>query len=268
MSDVFSQQQIIAFEHSFRRAVNAVKAGVVSGSTVRKSPFSFGGQTLLTTITIGRPAEKPLFYEFWQKEGTSEHVLDSPITVKGSTIINSSGETSGQKTFLAFILKMNKGGLKYSGAASGTGQLAKLNRIYLDKAIEEFWKHLEHEPYEGLGWRLSAHKGWAYITRRTRAGKFFKEVAVLSAEMPGRKIIEYSPPGTRGSRRLDYAEVQKLGIPGEIYASFRKKLDSEGIWQDLLKIWEEHGRMGGAPLSVWENGVGAKHFGKPQIFYP
>jgi hypothetical protein len=264
MPDVFSQQQIIAFEHSFRRAVNAVKAGVVSGSTVRKSPFSFNGQTLLTTITIGRPAEKPLLYEFWQKEGTAEHILDSPITVKGATIVNASGETGGQKTFLAFITKMNKGGLKYSGAASGTGRLAKLNRIYLDMAIEEFWKRLEHEPYEGLGWRLTPYKGWAYVNRRTRTGKDFnKEVAVLSAEMPGRKIIEYNPAGTR---RLTYDEVQKLGIPGEIYASFRKKLDSESVWQDLLVIWQDRGSKGS--VSVWEDGVGAKHFGKPQIFYP
>jgi hypothetical protein len=263
MPDQFSQQEIIAFEHSFRRAVNAVKAGVISGSSERKSPFSFGGQTLLTTITIGRPAETPLYYEFWQKEGTAEHILDSPITVKGSAIIKPSGETAGQKAFLAIITKMNKGGLKYSGAASGTGRLANLNRIYLDRAIEEFWKRLEHEPYEGLGWRLSPYKGWAYVTRRIRSGKFFKEVAVLSAEMPGRKIIEYNPAGTR---RLTYDERQKLGIPGEIYASFRKKLDSEHVWEDLLKIWSDRGSKGS--VSVWEDGAGAKHFGKPQIFYP
>jgi hypothetical protein len=31
-------------------------------------------------------------------------------------------------------------------------------------------------------------------------------------------------------------------------------------------IWDDRGSKGS--VSVWEDGVGAKHFGKPQIFYP
>lgn len=205
-----------AFEHSFRRALNAVKA---NKTLVARDLNHVAGQTRIDVIGN---------FEFWQRSGTSEDVLDSPIAVWS--------KVRGRQAIVALITHTGKRGTKYTGPQS-------LKIAALD-AIETFWKRLEISPYEAQGWRLTAYsdRGWGYVTQG-EGGGLRKEIAILAASMPGSKIDTYSPAG----KLLSYPQRQKLKIPTEMYEEARIAFHAGHVFSRLLN---EMARKGLTSLSV------------------
>ena len=239
------------FEHSFRRALNAAKAGVQEGTDERKMPFTHQDRTLVATISVGYPGEKPYIYDFWQRAGMSEDVLDSPITVYGPAFQRGMLR-DGQKHFLAIIKKMAKSGTKYTNLATGSSENAKRTRRNLDDAIEKFWKKMGHSPIEATGWRLTPYddKGWAYLNRRRPNGNY-KEVAIIAAVAPGQHLQFYTPDG---KRKMTYEEERKLNVPQKTLPELRERFTKAGVWEALVQAWTSlKDRPLGSYVSAWES---------------
>lgn len=219
-----------SFEHSLRRTLNAIKAGVQEGTTERKMPPTFGDRTLIAAISLHEPGRgRPRVYNFWQKAGLSESILASLITVEGPAS-DRYGRDDGMKHMLAFI--DGKGKVKYNGLAAGTGEKARVNRLYLDQAIGRFWHKLGIEEYQAAGWEplIYSDKGFAYILRRKPSG-LTEEYAAVYAASPGRKLDVFTADN---SRPLPFEKRSK--IPTEIMNRVEKEFMAAGIWQGLQAI--------------------------------
>jgi len=217
-----------SFEHSFRRALNAAKAGVQEGTTERKSPFTFGEETLVASISLHEPGRgRPRVYDFWQRAGLREGDLASLISVRGPAS-DQYGRDDGMKHLIAFV--DGKGKITYQGKASGRGEKARVNRLYLDDAIEKFWKKMGFHRHEAQGWdvNINGEEGFAYITRRMPSG-YSNEYAVVYAASPGRKLDVFVPDG---SKPLTYEA--RFKIPTEIMNRIAQEF--EGIWRNLVQV--------------------------------
>jgi hypothetical protein len=111
-----------------------------------------------------------------------------------------------------------------------------------------------------LGWDAILHEGWGYILKRTSPdisrGK--KEVALISAQAPGQKLVLYTPDG---KRRLNYTEEQKVKIPIPVLSSIRKEFKNAGIWEHLVQSYVTISRNFPERkyISAWEEGPGSKY---------
>lgn len=219
-----------SFEHSLRRSINAIKAGVQEGTTERKSPPTFGDRTLLAAISLHEPGRgRPRVYNFWQKAGLSEAILASLITVEGPAS-DRYGKDDGMKHMLAFI--DGKGKVKYTGLAAGTGEKARVNRLYLDQAIARFWHKLGFQEYQAEGWEplIYSDKGFAYVLKRKPSG-YTEEYAAIYAASPGRKLDVFVPDGSK-----PLPSDKRFKIPTQIMNRIEKEFSEAGIWQNMIAL--------------------------------
>jgi len=241
------------FSSSLRRELNSIKAGFKPGTHERadKSPLTILGQTLLMTISRNEPG-LPLHYEFWQRQGTDEPTLDSNITVRGPVFMRGGQKTKGQKELLATITSGGK--VKYLGPGGEAGRTTKL---ILSDAIDKFWRRLGYEPYRADGWDLSAYdkKGWGYVLKSSPTGSHFsKEIAIISTEMPGRRVELYTP---KGDRKLTYEERQKIKVPTALIQHFSDRMKEAGFWNSLHDMYT---LTAPSRVSAWEHDAGEKYF--------
>lgn len=211
-----------SFEHSFRRSVNVIK--------VSKEALYRGDQVRLADIPIKSPSLHGVSYEFWQRAGTDERSLGSLVVVRGP-LIKPTGLAKDSQ-IVAFI--HSNGRVQWNGSVGGTSAIGNATRLYVEMAIEQFWKKLDISPLAAKGWEILDHidsSGSITILRRMPSG-YMKETSIVYASMPSRRLDFFDPTGKKA------ADTTK--IPVGVVHDIRQRFEKAGIFQYLLNAY--HGK--------------------------
>lgn len=181
-----------SFEHSFRRALNCVKANVdpKTGTRHDKAPFTAGDRTLVASIGVGlNDAGNQRVYDFWQKAGTAEDILGSLITINGPAYYERRREWGKMKELVAFLEPGGK--VKHQKPNRHT-------RDAVDEAVGKFWEKMGLRRHEAAGWDISSYfkddgiSPGVHVLRRKKNG-LMEEYAIARPRPHGRSFDYYHP---------------------------------------------------------------------------
>lgn len=145
--------------------------------------------------------------------------------------------------------------LGYLDVITGKLKSVPARAKYVDNVVDAWLRQRAGISLDQLGWDVSLNTkdGWGRIFRRTPAGNK-KELAIVAASMPARRVDYYD---SDGKKEIESATT-KLKIPPGVYNYIREEFTNAGVFHDLLESYNVVRRR----VSAWEDGPGYKHFRK------
>jgi hypothetical protein len=219
-----------SFEHSFRRAINAVKANVNPKTGERSDlprPTS-GDETHIASVPLGGEGEHRV-YDFWQRSGTREDILGSLVSIRGPAYNERRREWSKMKELVGFVEPGGK--VKYT-------KPGRYTREAVDEAVRKFWDKMGLHAHEAQGWDVSswfkdsdpsnpATSAGVRVLRRKKSG-LMEEYAVARPKPHGHTLDYWTPETGDVHKRLPYEKSSK--IPTNVGNRIREIMVEQGFF--------------------------------------
>lgn len=219
--DVITFAELSTFEDEFQKALEASQ---------RVQSKHTGGHVYEQATPDGHT------YEFWTSADVRQG-LPKKLYISGPTF-SRGGKQTGFGS-LGYV-DLEKGKLEAWGD--------KKQREMTEYAVERFLHAKGKVFLDSLPYRLNYRQGYVFLTKRKPGTIYYKEIALIALQMPGRKLTYFTPDGKK--KIEGYDAVRKLKIPSAITTAIDEHFIASGEMADLER---NRNILKRPSLNAWED---------------